>query len=391
MRRYPRAVGWLQAAASSWLLLMGAPIVGCAPQPPAAQLRLPPLPALEDLEEPVRQQFRQRYEVAEGLLAAESENDAALSNALGNLGMVYQAYQDLASARLCYRQASQLDPKEFRWLYLLGFVERQLGDHVASDAALEAALVLRPGDLPSMVWRAENAFDQGRLEDAGKRFQAALETSPECVRARYGLARVSLESGEPERALADLKLAHAKQPQAAPILYALGLTHRALGDLEQAAVYLEQMPDSHLVRRGIAFDDPLVRQVQALERGAMVHEHRGLKAAAQGRYGVAAAELREAVTLDTGRLEARHNLALALLRLGRRQEARQEIDAILERAPDFVPTHILLAGLWREEGRLDLAEQHLRRAVALDPDSPQAQLALADLVAASNGETEDRE
>ncbi len=372
MKRHLRVVCWLMV--SAW-------IVSCSEERPA-EVRLPPLPAVDELEEAVRQQFQERYALVERLLPVGGQNDEALSNALGNLGMVYQAYQDHASARLCYLQATTLDPKEFRWVYLLGFVERQLGNLGDSDAAFESALASRPGDLPTLVWRGENAFDQGRLAEAGERFQQALATSPACVRARYGLARVALESGNPSQALVDLERAHAAQPRASPILYALGLAHRALGDVERAATYFEKMPDSHLVRRGIAFDDPVVREVQALERGAMVHEHRGLKAAAQGRYGVAAAELREAVTLDNRRIEARHNLALALLRLGRRQEARDEIDAILERAPDFVPTHILLASLLLEEGRLDAAEQHLCRAVSLDPSSPQASLALNEFFAA---------
>lgn len=347
------------------------------------ELHLPPLPAPEELEESVYQQFQERYQVVERLLAADSRNEEALGSAFGTLGMVYQAYQDHTSARLCYRQARILDPGEFRWAYLLGFIERKRGDHPASDVAFDGALALRPGDLPTMVWRGENAFDQGHLEVAGKRFQEALQLSPDCALARYGMARVALASGEARQALVDLEAAHAVQPRASPILYSLGLAHRALGDLERAAEYFDQMPGSHLLRRGIAFDDPLVREVQALERGAMAHEHRGLRAAAQGRYGVAAAELREAVALDPQRIEARHNLALAFLHLGRRQEAREEIDAILHQAPEFAPTHILLAGLLREEGLLEAAEQHLRQAVVLDPGSSQAQSTLAEFLAAT--------
>jgi len=355
-------------------------LVGC--QDRGEQFRLPAPPVLEDFDQPVQQQFSQRYGVVERLLAAENRNDEALGRAFGTLGMVHHAYRDHEAADLCYRNAHSLDPGEFRWAYLLGFIKRKRGNYPASDSAFEEALALRPGDLPTMVWQGENAFDQGHLEEAGKRFQAILQISPGCVQARYGLARVALESGNARQALVDLESAHAAQPQAAPILYSLGVAHRSLGDLERAASFFDQVPRSHLVRRGIAFDDPLLRQVRALERGAMAHEHRGLKAAAQGRYEVAAAELREAVALDGDRIEARHNLALALLRLGRRQEARREVDEVLERTPEFAPTHVLLAGLLREEGQLEAAERHLRRAVELDPGAAKAHLALAGLLAA---------
>jgi tetratricopeptide (TPR) repeat protein len=356
-----------------------------------AQPRLPPRPLPESFERPVFQQFDERYTVVERLLAVESRNDQALSSAFGNLGMLYHAYQDQEPARLCYRSAHILDSGEFRWAYLLGLVERKLGEHSVSDAAFDEALALRPDDLPSLVWRGENAIDQGRLEEAERIFQKVLEISPLCVQARYGLARTALQAGRPRQALVDLEPAHAAQPQASSILYSLGVAHRSLGDLERATLFFDQVPRSHLVRRGIAFDDPLLREVKALERGAMTHEHRGLKAAAQGRYGVAAAELREAVTLDGDRTEARHNLALALLHLGRHKEAQEEIDEILQHAPTFAPTHILLAGLERQQGLLAEAEEHLRKAVELDPGSAQAHFALAELLKAIGQRKEARE
>lgn len=368
---------WHRRMVCGWTAAIGLVACGVTPEP---AIDLPELPALDHLEESVGQQFRERYDVVERLLAAEKRNNPALGQAFGSLGMVYHAYRDLEAARISYRNARSLDPDEFRWAYLLGFIERRLGGYSASDGAFDAALALRPGDLPTLVWRAENAFDQNRFEEAEQRFSDILQTSPECVQARYGKARVALEVGDAQQALGDLELAHAAQPGASPILYTLGLAHRTLGDLEQATSFFDRVPRSHLVRRGIAFEDPLIRQVRALERGAMAHEHRGLKAAAQGRFGVAAAELREAIALDGDRVEARHNLALALLRLGRQQEARRQIDEILERAPEFAPTHVLLSRLLSQEQAWGDAEEHLRQAVTLDPGSAKAHLALAELL-----------
>ena len=375
-----RGTGVLGACLVAWAL--GA----CADRP--EPMELPALPDLAEAEEAVRDQFHRHFEVVKRLLGAEPRNEEALGRALGELGMVFHTYEDPVAARQCYRHARALDPREFRWGYLLGMVERNLGALEASNEAFLRALDLRPGDLPTVVWLGENAFDQNALDEASGRFQEALELAPDCAKAQLGAARVALEQGEPAKALGFLEAAFELQPQASPVLYNLGLAHRNLGNLEKAGEFFDRVPRSHLQRRGVAFEDPILEEVASLERGAMAHEHRGLRAAAQGRYGVAAAELRQVVALDPDHLEARHNLALAFLRLRREAEALVEIEEVLRRAPDFAPTHVLFAGWLREAGDLEKAEDHLRQAVSADPALATAHLALASLLEASGREDE---
>ena len=347
---------------------------------PRASLHLPELPDLEALDEPVRRQFEQRHAAVQRLMAAQQRDATELARAFGNLAMVYHAYRDLGIARICYKSARELDPEAFRWAYLLAVVERDLGDFAASDAIFEEALSLRENDLPSLIWRAENALDEHRIEEAGMRFQMAYEIRPEEARAHFGLARVALERGDFQDALKHLETAQGAQPSATPVLYSMGLVYRSLGDLERSQEYMDRIPKDHLKRIDLTLTDPLAREVRELERGAMVHEHRGLKAAAQGRFGVAASELGEAVALDEDRHETRHNLALALLRLGRRAEARKELDEVLTREPSFAPSHLVVANLLREDGLLQEAELHLLAAIEADPQSAKPHLALAELL-----------
>jgi Flp pilus assembly protein TadD len=85
---------------------------------------------------------------------------------------------------------------------------------------------------------------------------------------------------------------------------------------------------------------------------------------------LAEAFFRRAVASDPGSTPARLNLARALLSLGRAQEAREVLDAVLCDDPDDADTHLLLGFLCRYEGRPLDAANHLRRAGELAPDHP---------------------
>lgn len=368
---------------SLWMVLS---LASCSQPDPL--LSLPPRPEVSDYEEAVRRQFEERYAAVERILASSERSDSALALAYGALGMVFQAYQDHEPAGVCYQNAHVLDPGEFRWAYYLGIAQQSLGSYAASDQALVKALELRPGDLPALVALGENALARNDPDQATARFQEALATNPANVQALYGLGRSFIELGDSQRALPHLEAAHAKQPQATSLLYTLGVAHRSSGNLEQAQAFFDRVPRSHLTNHELIVDDPLMREVGALRRGAMAHEHRGLKAAAQGNYSLAAAELREAVALDGDRLEARHNLALSLLGLGRHEEAQAEVEEILKRAPDFAPTHVLHARILLDEGRMEEAEAGLRRAIEADPALANAHLVLAEVLAATGREDE---
>lgn len=358
-------------------------VASTACYPPPEPTRLPELMLGEELEPAVRGQIIKAQARVTQLLKADEAGDRDTAAALGHLGMVYHAYQRLDSASTCYRQARRLDPDEFRWAYYDGVVSRSMGDYEASEAALAKALELRPDDVPTLLARGENAFDRLQLDVAEARFQKALAIAPGSVSALFGIGRVALERGEPRLALETLQAAHGLQPNASPILYALGLAHRGVGDADTATSFFDRVPRSHLTSRGVAVDDPMMRKVAALDRGALGREHRGLKAAAQGRFDLAVAEFREVVALDGGRVEARHNLALALLRLGRREEAVAEIHEILARWPHFVPSLVLLAQVEQHQGDVDEAESRLRAAISADPQSAKAHHALAQLLEAT--------
>lgn len=368
-------------------LALGGGIVLCACHPEGAApgerprlLPLPAPPALETLDPQARRQLGERQAVVEDLLQDPGAADRRLGRAFGELGKVYHAYRYMEEALVCYRDARLLDRSERAWAYYLGHTARALGETGAAEEAFRAALELRPGDVPSVVWLAETELDQGHLEAAEELFRQALAEDPRCARARLGLGRIALERQRFATAVEELEAARELQPRASEVHYALGLAYRGAGDPERAAEHFARVSTDHLRPRSVAMDDPLLAAVEALAGGAMAHEHRGLRAAARGDFQVAAVEFEQAVSLDPGRHDARHNLALALLRIGRRDEAVGELEALLEADPGHTPSRVLLAGVLAEEGSFEAAERHLRAAVEADPGSTLAHLRLGDLL-----------
>src|SRR3954471_13703343 len=86
------------------------------------QKSLTPLqsPDLTTLEESVREQITSEQAALANVVKDSRASEAALSEAYGKLGQVYHAYSLAAPARECYLNASQLAPKDFRWIYLVG-------------------------------------------------------------------------------------------------------------------------------------------------------------------------------------------------------------------------------------------------------------------------------
>ncbi|MEM7349705.1 MAG: tetratricopeptide repeat protein [Acidobacteriota bacterium] len=355
-----------------------------------------PLPAdLDSLDPAVGNQLRERYaevdrRVATAAAGASDASRARLGRAFGELGQTLAAYRYWPPARAAFANAERLDPAP-QWSYYLGHAERGVGHFAASTAAFERYLADHPEDVPALVWLGEGDLELGRLDEARTRFARALELAPNCVRALFGLGRVALELGNAEAAATHLEAASRQQPGSSRIRYSLATALRLLGEGDRAAALFDAVDSDHRTEVPIALDDPLMAAVNELRRGALAHERRGLRAAARGEMRRAVFELQQAVALDPERFEAWHNLGLALLRLGRREEGERELRRLLQRFPQHAPTHLLLGNLAADSNELEEAERRFRSAIAADPRLPGAHQALATLLRRAGRQAEARE
>ena len=85
-----------------------------------------------------------------------------------------------------------LNPQSAESYFMLGQVERELGDIDAALAAFELALAIDPVNGDFRVLYAEALADAGRTDDAISAYESALEVLPDDERAIQGLAALGV-------------------------------------------------------------------------------------------------------------------------------------------------------------------------------------------------------
>ena len=175
--------------------------------------------------------------------------------AWGRLGMLLLAHDLLRPAAECLAEAGRRDPSEPHWPYFESIALRSL-DLASAIERLRRAVKLF-GDKSTLPQSrlAEMLIEGEQLDDALSVFSGVIESEPENVRARVGLAKVHLLRNEPRRALEHIDRARESGTSTRTMLLLASEAHRRLGDLEQAKEFGELASAA----RDTAWDDPIYR------------------------------------------------------------------------------------------------------------------------------------
>ncbi|VVB86413.1 Photosystem I assembly protein Ycf3 [uncultured archaeon] len=98
-----------------------------------------------------------------------------------------------------------------------------------------------------------------------------------------------------------------------------------------------------------------------------IHNNLGLAYDRIGRYEEALEELREALRLNPGYIEVHNNLAVTLDKMGKHDEAFGEIQEVLSLNPGYVEAHSNLGNMYAGSGRYEEAIGELCEALRLNP------------------------
>lgn len=335
--------------------------VACAPSADLPIETLEPLPSLDlSTVEPVaRQQLEERRGDVERLLK-KAEDARQLAEGFGDLGELYHAYQMFDAAAVCYRNAQTLDPGAFLWPYLLAVAEQRSGRFAEAVDAYRRALELRPDHEPARLRLAEAHLALGQKAEAAALLEPLKDEEDYAAAAYFGLGRAA---EDPAVAVEAFEKALQLDPAASAVRHPLGLALRRLGRDEEARQALAEEG-----AEPVSFPDPPLERIAELAVGAGAHLRRGNQALMRNDFTTAAAAYRRAVEAQPENVEARRNLALALSRDGRVDEAIVELQRALEDQPDSVWLHYDLGNLLMARGRPEAAIEALQKAVALAPD-----------------------
>jgi tetratricopeptide (TPR) repeat protein len=333
-------------------------------------------------DRPVKTQFRQAIDEIE--LARSQGESPTLGQALGGLGMLYQAYGYPEPAHDRYLDAMQLDPADARWPYYLAHTERALGNYAAAAVLFATTLEQLPASSAAQVWLAESNLDGNQLDDAERGFNKAMLMDPGCNRALAGLGRVALERGDNDLAINYLTRAVQTQPQVASLHYQLAMAYRANNEATSANGYMQNASRLQTSAEQLRLDDPMLDAISTLPVGHESIQMDALRALLDKDYKEAVRLYRQALTIKPGNSDNRYNLALALMSLGQTDEALSELQQGLKQHPDDVDSHLLAARLYAEKQQLDMIEEHLLMANRADPQHVEVQLRLGNFYRLSN-------
>lgn len=269
--------------------------------------------------------------------AAQQQTGTFLGQAYGQFGMLLQANDFLEDAHKTYLVASELDPKNFQWPYLVGYLIAEKEDWQGALPWFEKSMKLEPRYAATHVRKGRVLLQLNRLEEAETQFNWVLRVNPKSAVAHFGLGKIATERKEFALAASLLEKAKERQPQATALHYPLAMVYRQLGDREKAKAYL--------AKRGkddTSFFDPIVADLQALNASPDEAIRLGLAALEAQRFEKAEELLAKAIRLDPENAAAQLNYGFLKLK-------RQ---------------------------KLDLAKQHFQRALAINPELVEAQMNL---------------
>ncbi|KGE05244.1 hypothetical protein HRUBRA_00189 [Pseudohaliea rubra DSM 19751] len=294
-------------------------------------------------------------------LAIAPDFPPALSN-LGNLRWTAGRFADALSL---YARALSLDPA-------LGDARRGLGialgmmsgpEALASFRALEAQGSLTP---PLRLAYAQLLRRLGRAEAARQMLEAAQAATPGFADFYLELAAVNKELGDREATAAWYEKAASRFPGNPGVALSCGNAARSAGDPEGALVHYRRAMDSGGASPGLLANMATLlldlrrpsEAAEALEEAEALQPddpyvlsarvdlelRRGRKADAEGYLRL----LMEQVAGDD---DWRPAVAQYLWEVGRRDQARELLERLLERAPEAAEARRRLAGLLSREGR----------------------------------------
>ncbi len=362
---------WITGAVIGGILLAGAALLLSDRLRPSVRYGHlePPLPDLEDLEPALARRL--------GEVAAEVEAQPYSARAWGRLGSVLDVHDLFPEAIACYERARLLDPKDFRWPYFLGVCKR-IGDQEGALADFERARRLNADYAPLEIYRGSGLLGTEQLPQAAAAFERARALDPALIRSYIGLAQVALARSDPAGALAHLQRALELKPQEGEVHWLLAETYRRRGDvgaaerhskLAQGLRNLEPLPDP--LRRALWWNEGVTMRW----RRARSESDRK-----EGRLPQVLAEWEEAARQDPGSAEVQLELGRANAENHRLDKAQEHYRRSIALRPDYARAHQELGTALAAAGKTDEAIATFTRALELDPDFHEARFNLGGLL-----------
>ncbi len=304
------------------------------------------------------------------------------------LGMVLQYEGHWDEALEEWRELDRIDPENGHWAYHIGSLHIRHGRFEDAEPAFERAVRLAPNDGYSWGNLGISRFQQRKMESAEPALRRAVEIDPRIGRAQEFLARLLRRTERAEEALKHIELAAESigtddpsiQYVFASIFLPLG---RAQEAIEWATKAARSQPSNASAHRIIADAAFVLRNYElsadAFERAARYYDNRAFRAG-KGRALAHLGRDREAIEAYRSALALRdmtvHSSQLHFW-IGERwfaladdQRALESFQAAIESRQDFAEAWCNAGLALLRIGKPEEARTHLKRGDALGQSRP---------------------
>jgi len=347
--------------------------------PPNSKLSPVHLPDITKLEPDVREHLLLSERALSTAINNPQTTPSQLAEGYGILGQIFQAYSVSAPARECYLNASELAPKDFRWIYLLGKLDQEADRTDDAIRRFKLVRTLRPDYLGAPINLGNLYLQLNRLPDAKQSFSEALTIEAKNAAANYGLGQVALSERRYAEAVTYFEQALEQLPGANRIHYSLAMAYRGLGNNEKAKTHLALQGTV-----GVRVADPLIDNLQQLIAGERIHLIRGKLALESKRYAEAITEFEQALKANPKSLEAHINYGAALTQTGDLRGAAAQFQEAARIDPKSINAHYNLAVLLADEQKYEEAITHLQAVLAINENDLRARYLLAQQLVKAN-------
>lgn len=244
---------------------------------------------------------------------------------------------------------------------------------------------------------ALNYIKQDKLEAAILELRSAIQLDAKYGEARYQLGLLYLKEGDPKKAFGELVRAADLNPD------------NLDANLKVAQLYLlsrkkdeSRKRIDHILAKDPSYRDALVllanlelnegkfdEAMAALAKiGKEVDDSdelqniKGRIYAAQQQWDAAEEAFKRAITVNGANFINYKTLLLLYESKKEKEKAKNLLDEIMKKFPEDVQAHLLLAGYYRSEGKMEQVVEELKKVVEIDPKNPRFRLQLADFLSA---------
>jgi tetratricopeptide (TPR) repeat protein len=298
---------------------------------------------------------------------------------------------DAAHAVEFYREAIREGSQDAKTYYNLALALARIPDRPGERLALQQAIQLDGRLVPALNQLGLLDLEDGKVEDAEKRFKTALSLDPESAEAQSSLGVIYGRQGKSKEAEQFFRRAIENDPHYAQAYVNLGLILAGQDRLTEAEKEIQNavriapeyqralmalgMVQARLGRHDLAVEN-LRKVVAADPKSSEAHVNLGIALADGFNLEEALAQFSESVRLAPNSPIARYNKGRALYDLHRNDEAKPELDEALRLAPSYAGPAYLLGLIEKQADHPRASATLMEKVVILEPDNADALYAL---------------